>query len=571
MQQQLRPKQIRTRLLILMSIIILTILFIAIPQIIQSYQQYNRSHQSLIDIETLRIFAETSNKISRERAPTNKALSSAPENLAKKVEELQQYRLSVDQQINLTIATLNQTGYPILAQRIDTQLRADLAKARRKVDAYLALPVDQRTEPEMDASIQQMFIAWDSGRNILQDLIIELKTKNSEVTDYASLILVLSDLRDQAGRVASNIMAPLSYSNSFPEVNKARSLQAQEQVKYLWHLMDTLQPNDLKTAKYLNLYQQVKAKFIDQGLPVVNGLIDESRRGQAYSLTANQLTDAVVDKFTTVVDLQTYLLEMHSLHAQKEMHIAQRQFFLSLVISLLSLAVALFTMLYTRKKLFDPLMTARQTILELTYLHQGYDAGENMAQVHEDYTLTDALENLKEMLKQRDIFEFQLKNVANTDSLTGVSNRLALDAYLKSLDNKLNAFQQLSLIVVDIDHFKQVNDQYGHIFGDAVIIEIAQCLKANIAQSDLIVRFGGDEFLVVLAHADRSWVLQIAESILADISRLNIHLPYSSEPLKVSVSIGVATGAESWEALFNQADASLFKAKAQGRNKVVGR
>lgn len=69
------------------------------------------------------------------------------------------------------------------------------------------------------------------------------KKRNKEVTDYASMVLILADLRDQAGRVASNIMAPLSFSASFPENNKLRSLQTQEQVKYLWRLMDTIQQN----------------------------------------------------------------------------------------------------------------------------------------------------------------------------------------------------------------------------------------------------------------------------------------------------------------------------------------
>ena len=131
------------------------------------------------------------------------------------------------------------------------------------------------------------------------------------------------------------------------------------------------------------------------------------------------------------------------------------------------------------------------------------------------------------------------------------------------------SFEQLNLIVVDIDYFKAVNDRYGHIFGDRVIVEVAACLKANVAQTDLIVRFGGDEFLILLKKYDLDWTIQIAESILFDISQIQIDLPNVEEKLKVSVSIGVASGAESWDKLFNQADASLFKAKESGRNRVV--
>lgn len=570
MVHELRSEQISTRLLILMSVIILSVLLIAVPQIISNYREYSRANRALVNIQALQVFAETSNKISRERAPTNKAMSSSTANFPDRIKELQDYRKDVDQQINLTVETLNKAGFTSLADQVDVQLRHDLNIARKQVDAYLALPLKERHSVQMDQVIQEMFRAWDSCRGMLQQLINHSKKNNSDVTDYASIVLILADLRDQSGRVASNIMAPLSFSEPLPEYNKARSLQTQEQVKYLWRLMDTMQIESLKTPKYLYLYGQVKTQFIDQGLPIVNRLVQESRNQQPYFLTANQLTDAIVDKFTTVVNLQKYLLETHALSARHRMESEQRQFFITLFISLLSLSVAVFTMLYTRKKLFEPLIYARNMILELSQVQERDYLGDSSIQAKEVHTLTDALDKLKEMLKQRDAFEFQLQNSANTDSLTGVSNRLALEVYLKNIATQTERFQELTLIMVDIDNFKYVNDRFGHILGDSVIVEIARCLKANIAQSDLIVRFGGDEFLILIDRIQWDWALQISESILADVSQLSFNSPMFTEQLNVSVSIGVATGAESWEALFTRADASLFKAKAQGRNKVVG-
>ncbi len=92
MVQELRSEQISTRLLILMSVIILSVLLIAVPQIISNYQEYVRSKRILVDIQTLQIFAETSNKISRERAPTNKAMSSSTQDLSENMKALQDYR-----------------------------------------------------------------------------------------------------------------------------------------------------------------------------------------------------------------------------------------------------------------------------------------------------------------------------------------------------------------------------------------------------------------------------------------------------------------------------------------------
>ena len=563
MTKELHSEQIKARLLILMLIIILSIIFIALPQIIESKRNYQKSQQTLVDIQNLRVFAELSNKISRERAPANKAMSSDMNNLALNLNALQKYRIEVDQQMNLTIAMLEKSGFEQLAQRVDVQLRSDLKSARHQVDRYIH--AEQRTTAEMNAAIFSMFGAWDSCRNIFQQLIANAKKNNTSVNDFASIVLLLADLRDQAGRVASTIIAPLSKHQKIPEENRLSSLLAQRQAKYFWRLMDSMQPEQLKTPQYIELHKNVEINFLGQGLSAVNLLISESQQNQTYFLTPNQLTEYMVSRFSSVVDLQNYILESHALNARNNTDIAQHKFFLTLFISILSLGVAIFIMIYTRKNLFEPLIQARNSIVALSSQTDSalHDSSES---------LPEAIESLKAMLIQRDAFEEQLKNMANTDRLTGVSNRTALDAYLKDMEMQPQRFQTLNLIVVDIDNFKAVNDCYGHFFGDEVIVAISSCLKNNVAHSDLIIRFGGDEFLILLEKTHTDWIIQIAESILEDVSALEFDLPSkveSNEKLKVSVSIGIASGAESWQALFMKADQSLFKAKAGGRNRLI--
>ena len=570
MAGELHSEQIKARLLFLMLVIILFIVLIALPQIVESQRHYQQSQQTLVDIQNLKVFSELSNKISRERAPSNKAMSSDRENLAFNIQALHEYRREVNQQMNQTVSMLNQAGFHDLAISVDVQLRAELQAARHKVDTYIS--ADSHTSTQMNLAIMSMFNAWDYCRTIFQQLIIESKQKNNEVTEYASIVLLLADLRDQAGRVASSIMPPLSVNEKIPEESRLNSLLAQGQAKYLWRLMDSMQPEQLKTAQYLKLHKNVEVKFLGQAIPTVNRLILESQQNQPYFLKANQLTEFMVSRFSSVVELQSYILEVHALDARHNMHKAQRKFFLTLFAAIVSLSVAFFIMLYTRKKLFEPLIQARNTIVALSNTVD--EKGERTASFtsKDRASLSEAIQSLKVMLNQRDAFESQLKDMANTDRLTGVFNRVALDTYLKDLELEQTRFQKLSLIVVDIDHFKTVNDRYGHFLGDAVIVAIASCLKANIAQSDLIVRFGGDEFLILLENAQENWVMQIAQSILADVSKLAFDLPNNTEPhekLKVSVSIGLAYGAESWQALFTKADQSLFKAKAKGRNTVV--
>ncbi|MEO9302271.1 GGDEF domain-containing protein [Acinetobacter pittii] len=566
----LRSEHISNRLFLFMLVIILSLLFMAIPLIVGSYQDYIKTRQALAEIKSLRAVADIAYKISKERAPANKMMSSAPEDLLKNQQELKKFRLIVDEQIDSTILILKQAGYVSLANELQTSLKENIRQARAVVDYYGETPYAARTSVQMDNAILGMFGAWDHCRGILQKLMLQLKSKDSRISNYFTLIIVLTDMRDQAGRMASNIIAPVSFNEEIPSNNRARSLQTQHQARYLWILVDTLQPEQAKTPEYRRLYSQVKTEFIDKGIPIVEKLLEESQKDEPYFLNGIQLTEAIVGKFTTVVDLQSYILDESVVIATQENAIARNDFFLTLFISLISLATALLTLIYAQRRVFSPLIKARTLILDLSHSSDHCTDDMNVTTKGEFFSLFEAIDRLQRMLQQRDAFEFQLKNIANTDPLTGVSNRLALSEYLKIVESYPQKFMQTCLMIIDIDRFKQVNDQYGHIVGDRVIVSIAEQLKQNIRSSDLIVRYGGDEFLILLEQVQFVDARLLAEKIRMAISLEEIDLSGSEEKLHVSVSIGFAIGAASWIDLLEKADRSLLRAKARGRNAVEG-
>lgn len=565
----LRSEHISNRLFFFMLVIILSLLFMAVPLIVSSYQEYLKTKQALIEIKSLKLIAEVANKVSKERAPANKLMSSNSADFLKNQQNLKQYRLSVDQQIDETIRVLREEGYSDLADILNTKFKSDLKHARTVVDDYVATPKQARTSEKLDNAILAMFGAWDSCRDVLQKLMLQLKSKDSQINNYFTLIVVLTDMRDQAGRTASNVIAPITFKETIPNDNRARSLQTQQQARYLWALVDTLQSEQAKTQEYHRLYSRVKTEFLDKGVPIVGQLLDESQKKEAYHLTANQLTDHIVGKFTTVIDLQKFLLNKSVSIAVQEKYLAKKKFFLTLLISSISLAAALLTLIYAKRRVFEPLIQARTLILELSQ-STDYPVDDLNSKKGEFISLFEAIDRLQKMLKQRDAFEFQLKNIANTDPLTGVSNRLALAEYLKIVESYPNKFSKTCLMIIDIDRFKDVNDQYGHIVGDQVISRIADQLKANVRASDLIVRYGGDEFLILLEQIPFLDARLLAEKIRIAISLEGIDLSGSDEKLHISVSIGFAIGATSWMELLEKADRSLLRAKARGRNVVEG-
>ncbi|MEE1123115.1 MAG: GGDEF domain-containing protein, partial [Acinetobacter pseudolwoffii] len=191
-----------------------------------------------------------------------------------------------------------------------------------------------------------------------------------------------------------------------------------------------------------------------------------------------------------------------------------------------------------------------------------------LREVNHSDSLFAAIQKLQQMLQERDALEFRLKNIAHSDSLTGLSNRFALEEYIRFLENQPSQLSQTCLMIIDIDHFKQVNDQYGHIIGDQVIQLVAERLKANVRATDLLVRYGGDEFLVLIENIEMDQALIVADKIRAEVAERYI-LTALGDEIQISVSIGVAIGAVSWMALLSNADDALFKAKAKGRNVVA--
>lgn len=567
--REIRSEYLSQKLYIAMSIIILSLCSLSIPLIVKSYNDYIKANQALTEIQALQAVADLANKISRERAPANKLMSSNQQDFAKHVLELKLYRLTVDEQMQKTLEVLKHSNLPNLDLSLFDRLDEALTQGRQQVDAYAALPREQRNAETMNQAILKMFNAWDRSHDVLKDVIAVSEGKDTAVSNFYVQILLLADLRDQAGRAASNVMAHVAFKQPIPETNLARSLQTRKQVMYLWELIDTLQPERDKTEEFKVLHQAVYNEFLAKGLLIVERLMNESIYHRPYYLTGTQLTEAIVDKFSTVVELQNYLLKYSVEKAIIEKHKAQNILLTTVGISLISIFAALFTMIYARKRVFSPLIQAREILLDLSHSSIRPNPMDTKDQPANMYSLFTAIQQLKQTLQQRDALEFRLKNIAHLDSLTGVANRYALNEYIKLLENQPTQFSETCLMVIDIDHFKQVNDVYGHLMGDQVIQFVAEKLKENIRTSDLLVRYGGDEFIVLIENVGMERALKIAEKIRSEIYEAksvdNVRCP----DLKVSISIGVAIGATSWMALLEKADRALFQAKEQGKNKVV--
>jgi len=163
----------------------------------------------------------------------------------------------------------------------------------------------------------------------------------------------------------------------------------------------------------------------------------------------------------------------------------------------------------------------------------------------------------------------RVERLTLSDTLTGLSNRRALSEMLAQLARQQQRQQNYGVLMIDVDHFKRINDTQGHAAGDAALQHLAGVLKRCTRQVDVLGRLGGEEFCVLLPRTDLSAACRVAERMRAHVE--NEPLVWRSLPIPMTISIGVASGMPDdpgGEACLSEADAQMYRAKALGRNRV---
>jgi len=173
---------------------------------------------------------------------------------------------------------------------------------------------------------------------------------------------------------------------------------------------------------------------------------------------------------------------------------------------------------------------------------------------------------LSEEIEERKRMEKVIHKSATTDHLTGLANRRGITAVL---DKAVNNRGDYSIVLIDIDHFKGINDKYGHDVGDKVLRRFARFLLHNVSPSSIAGRWGGEEFIVVIPNASAEQAYDEAEKLRIRISEDQLTLDDIPGPLTASFGIAENEERETWNRVIKRADVALYKAKKSGRNKSV--
>lgn len=201
------------------------------------------------------------------------------------------------------------------------------------------------------------------------------------------------------------------------------------------------------------------------------------------------------------------------------------------------------------------------------------DSKEELDKVHQNISfiksyITESAPNIEVKLLLKALQESAFK-----DSLTGLYNRKFLDEHLKKLLPQIDREnKKMAILMLDMDHFKAVNDEYGHDIGDFALKELARVLTENIRESDVVIRFGGEEFIVILVGiTSAEEALKVAEKLRLKVGENEIKV-YENTTIRKTISIGMAIypdNSDSIDSIFKYADIALYEAKRKGRNRVI--
>jgi diguanylate cyclase (GGDEF)-like protein len=244
------------------------------------------------------------------------------------------------------------------------------------------------------------------------------------------------------------------------------------------------------------------------------------------------------------------------------------------------------TYLQNRHENLFPAGSASPASVALLPLQRGprslgsYHIGSNDPQRFHHALATDFLQHLSAVIAiclETAINREQLRRLGLTDALTSVGNRRYFDQRLQEeMARAQRAASPLGCLLIDIDHFKNINDRHGHAAGDVVLQTIAQRIRSELRGADVVARIGGEEFAVLLPQAEASRAVEVAERIRQFVAGTPVATSCTAVALSVSVSIGVATlqtpfrdARATAQSLLREADKALYEAKSRGRNRIA--
>jgi diguanylate cyclase (GGDEF)-like protein len=567
------------RLFWLVSIALMLLFSVLAARIVLiEWDAYRRGARSVDAVRVVQLTLLAMEKVSIERGPSNALMGGDGNALLALRKRLDAARRDSDEALFRVLESLRQEAdvrYAPAIRKIEA-VRQALGPARDRVDQQVGLVKWQRSSRDITEAVDGMVALIPMMVSSVADLSSIAIQADPEVLDGLTGMRVAASLREYAGQVGSKFTAPVIMQRPLTKNEVIEIGKLYGRIEQLRTLLDIQMRAYKDNTAFRTALSELDAEYFGQGFPFLDGLLQTGLLSGSYEVNTAELAARYVPPMGSILRLRDVIL----VDLIREAEIRHRQAFNLLVgaITMTLFAFVFFFMLLylVRQRVLQPVLKATQLVVGLA--EGNHDAPIPQAR-HQDEIgdMLRALHVLKarsleriSLAGERETLIEQLQLSSNTDFLTGVLNRRAFFAHSEQqLAIAQRYGRNLALILLDIDHFKRFNDNYGHLAGDNILRNAVQKIAQLLRKMDVFARYGGEEFIILLPEADLEQGVAVAEKLRVMLAGQAFTLDDGCE-LGITASFGVSAlvAGESLDQLIRQADEALYAAKHKGRNCV---
>lgn len=561
--------------------LLLMLLFLALAgRIVDSeWIAYQRSTESIPAIRNLHLALLAEEKLIIERGASNLLLQQDLPDDAVVRARLAPVRTASDQSLRSLRQAVQGQGSPWLTPVLSNVLLTEqaLAAMRQDLDLLATRPNAQRDPAAVVAATGMIMSTPDLFAPTIAALSSIAVQSDQQFHDGVDSAQLASTLRSVAGQMVSTLTAA---------VVARRPLTAQEMYNFaklsgradqLYAVIELQlrsygQKPDLTAA-----LQSIRDHSLGEGLDFLTGLFVTGHDSGDYGLSPDEMIASYVPRMAAIPRLRDLIIT--DMIREAEQRNLRARYLLMATVGLALLALAIFVLLLRviRRRVLRPILEATDLFVALANERlttaiptPRYDdeIGDMMRAIH---VLKAHSQERIYLEKEREEMIVQLQATSETDFLTGMLNRRAFFAQGGQQFGIAQRYRrQLTLILIDVDHFKAVNDQHGHQAGDLVLCKVAELSGRYRRKVDLLARYGGEEFLLMLPEIDLEQGRAVAEKLRGEIEACRFQLD-EEVSIRITASFGVVVfdGDDTLENLIVRADQALYRAKDGGRNMVV--
>ncbi|WP_266181937.1 GGDEF domain-containing protein [Dyella humicola] len=559
-------------------VIYVVVLSLVLMLFVQQWLGYRDAAQARTEFDVLQAALRAMASISAERQRTFTVLEQQIPTTSQQIATLEATRRAVDARLDELGVTLRNPGCGTCASLITQydQMRTNLADARRELDAVGREDPDDRSEANILRAFDPMVGTIPTLSSIADTTATGVIRENADVQSYLLTARLAGLLREHAGLLGSKFLPSLIHRRALTEDETFGIAQTLGRIDQLRMLIG---PSIHGLPAHLQAdFFDVSQRYFGEGRSYIDDLRSSAMQPSGAGITAMQFVDRYIPLMTSIDSFRDASLALadKTIRASLRRHIA-----LLVGAGLLASAltgVLLIMMWRFREKIVRPFVEARRLILAIASgnLAVAIPAADYSGEVKDLFGALDILkQNSAERVRlegERKRLIGELRTMAETDALTGLSNRRAFTTKATTLlQDKRRTTPYVALVMFDIDHFKRINDTYGHETGDRALVMLSALCRDTLRADDIIARIGGEEFAILLCVDHMAQARELTERMRSRLHQEPI-TAVSGAVFQMTVSFGIAIELRANEpdldAFLRRADTLLYRAKENGRDRI---